>query len=116
MFERWLVAVLLLTSAAVHADEGPVRDPMQPFRPSAAAPGAPDAPAGYVLTAVLISSARSIAVVNGKPYRLGDRVGAAELVRIEPQAVHLQEAGEDLIIRLRTTRAAVEINQGDSGP
>jgi MSHA biogenesis protein MshK len=95
------VAISLLLAVAAVAAEPPLRDPMQPFEPAAAtaASGSPQAP--YRLSAVLISASRRIAVLNGRPYRQGDRIDGVEIARIEPGAVHLRRGDEQLVVRLR---------------
>jgi hypothetical protein len=75
--------------------------------------GAVVARARFVLTAVLISSERRVAIVNGKPYQLGARVDGAEIVAIEPQAVRLREHGSEHVISLGRQRAVV---QGGNAP
>lgn len=117
MYDRVLaVTVTLLALAAAHADESPLRDPMQPYRPAEVAAAARPAGPRYDLTAVLIASARRVAVVNGKLYRQGDRVNGAEIIRIEPQAVHLRDGSKDLVVRLSPQPAPAPISgEGDSG-
>jgi hypothetical protein len=76
---------------------------MRPFQ--ASVEGARDAPAAprFALTAVLISPLRRVAVVNGRPYRQGDNVDGAQITLIEPNAVHLREGSNELVLRLRGT-------------
>jgi hypothetical protein len=87
-----IAASLLLTAATVMAEEPPLRDPMRPFT-SGAVTGAAAAAAvpRFVLTAVLIAPTRRVAIVNGKPYGLGDAVDGAEIVAIELGSVRLRE-------------------------
>jgi hypothetical protein len=115
VFERVLIgAALVLHLAAAGADERAVRDPMQPFRAAEGAAAAEIAAPRYALTAVLISAARRIAVVNGQLYRQGDIVDGAEVVQIEPNAVHLRAADGSFVIRLASARAPAP-SEGDSG-
>lgn len=107
-----------LGTAAAYADDRPLpRDPTQPYgRTTAAAPGVPSGPR-FTLTAVLISSERRVAIVNGKPYLQGDRVGGAEIVRIDANAVHLRDGGGDIVVPLgRTAAAAAPRIQGENAP
>lgn len=114
MFERLsIAAVLLLALGATHAAEPPLRDPMQPFRPTVGGAAQAVAKPRYALTAVLISTVRKVAVVNGRPVREGGRVDGAEIVRIEPTAVHLRDAGRALVIPLGSNRAPAEPLEGD---
>jgi hypothetical protein len=111
-------AALVLWCAAAFAASGgePVHDPMRPFAAGAAGAGGPAAAAAprFVLTAVLISSARRVAIINGKPYRQGDKVAGAEITRIESQAVALDDGGEELVVHLGKTRASATAATGDS--
>ena len=119
MFDvRHRIAVCLLlvaAAAAVRADEPRLRDPMQPFK---AVPGAADAgPAAaprFRLTAVLISSARRVAIINGVPRQEGERVDGATLTRIEPQAVHFEQGSGTWVIRLGQAGAAGPRTEGAS--
>jgi hypothetical protein len=110
-----LVACLaLLGAATAAADElPPPGDPMRPFvvAGQSAAPGAARRP--YELTAVVISSARRIAVVNGRPYQLGERIGAAEIVGIDRQAVHLRVKGETVVVPLGRATPIVRVPAGE---
>jgi hypothetical protein len=104
-FAAFAALVLAVAAAgSVCAQTPPLRDPMRPFEPGVAGAGA-QAPRGYRLSAVLISTARRVAVVNGRPYQEGEMVDRATLIRIEPKVVHLRKDGEDLVVHL----------QGDSG-
>ena len=112
-----LVALLVFTAAAsVRAEDPPLRDPMQPYRPAASDGREGSAPRRYELSAVLISATRRVAVVNGRRYQQGDRVDGAEIIGIEPKLVHLREGSEDLVVHLSPGRTQVQISQGDSGP
>lgn len=116
MFRRAVSLALLLLAASAAADETPVRDPMRPF--DAAAPGAAAAARPrFELTAVLISSARRVAVVNGKPYGQGATVDGAEIVAIEPGVVRLRENGVEHEVFLgRTASGRPSVTQGGNGP
>jgi len=118
LFNKGLVAVLsalFWSGTAGGEEELPLRDPMQPYQ----ATGAPNvegaAPRRLELSAVLISSTRRVAVLNGRPYRQGDRVNGAELTRIEPTSVHLRGDDGEIVIRLAAGHAEEQIIQGDSG-
>lgn len=99
MFERSLMFAALLVTAAAAAEEAPVRDPMRPPGSDAAASVVAPRPR-FVLTAVLISSERRVAIVNGKPYQQGAVVDGAEIVAIERGAVRLKERGTEHVISL----------------
>lgn len=121
MFERALIGLVLLASAAVvAAEELPVRDPMQPFAATGATGrGASPAVAGprFVLTAVVLAAGRRVAVVNGEPRLLGETVGGATIVAIEADAVRLQEGGNELVIPLgRRAQVRSAAVQGETVP
>lgn len=115
MFSHAALFIALAGVVAVAAaDEPPVRDPMRPF--GAAVPGitAPARPR-FELTAVLISPARRVAIVNGKPYGQGALVDGAEIVAIESASVRLRENGVEREVSLgRPSRPSV--TQGGNGP
>jgi hypothetical protein len=120
VFERALIGLVLLASAAVvAAEELPVRDPMRPFAATRATGGASPAVAGprFVLTAVVLAAGRRVAVVNGEPRLLGETVGGATIVAIEADAVRLQEGGNELVIPLgRRAQVRSAAVQGETVP
>ena len=71
-------------------------------------PGAAPAPR-FRLTAVLISPARRVAIINGKPYQQGAKVGGAEITQIDAQSVRLRDGGEELVVHLGKTRARAAV-------
>ena len=88
MVERLTVLVASsLVAAAAMAQ--PLADPTRPAAPGAAEM-APREAAPLRLQSVLISSARSVAVIDGRPVQVGERVGDATLVSVEPSQVTLQ--------------------------
>ncbi len=115
MFSRsaLLAAAMLVAAGAARAEDASVRDPMQPYRfvgrPGGVAPR-------FALTAVLISPTRRVAIVNGKPYERGESVNGAEIVRIDPDAVHLREHGNELVVPLGHVGGAVTPSQGETTP
>lgn len=119
MFKTATLAAICFgfTLAAARADDVPApRDPMQPYaRGGAGAAGV--AKPRFMLTAVLISSERRIAVLNGKPYQSGESVDGAEIVRIESSAVHLREHGAQIVVPLgRSVPSRAAASQGDAIP
>ncbi len=109
-----LFAACFAAAGAARAADAPVRDPMQPYR-FVAGPGGGVAPR-FALTAVLISPTRRVAIVNGKPYECGESVSGAEIVRIDPDAVHLREHGNELVVPLGHAVAAGKPSQGETPP
>ena len=118
MFSRCVLiaAGVLVAASTVRAEDAPVRDPMQPYRFVAAGLGGSVAAPRFALTAVLISPTRRVAIVNGKPYESGESVNGAEIVRIDPDAVHLREHGNELVVPLGHAAAAGKPSQGVTAP
>jgi len=118
VFKATLVCALLLASLAVAAEELPVRDPMRPYgRDTAGGTTAAAAAPRFVLTGVVISPTRRIAIVNGRPYRQGQSVDGAEIVAVEAHAVRLRDGGAELVISLRPAAKSRQPNtQGETVP
>jgi hypothetical protein len=111
----WLAAVAAAGVAAQGA-EPTLRDPMRPFQPVIGEGGPGTAPAPrFRLTAVLISPSRRVAIINGKPYQQGEKIGAAEVTHIDAQSVGLREGELQLVVHLGKTRARAAAVTGDSG-
>ncbi len=75
-------------------------DPMQP--PALAAPAAAEgekAP-GLVLQSIILSKGRRIATIDGKPMKVGDIIGAAKIVAIDPASVTLREGNSTRVLEL----------------
>jgi MSHA biogenesis protein MshK len=76
-------------------------DPMQP--PAFASPAAAGEQAwggGLVLQSTLLSNGRRIAMIDGKPMKVGDRIGGARITSIDPGAVTLREANTTRVLKL----------------
>jgi hypothetical protein len=110
-----LATVSLLFALAASGAEPVVHDPMQPYRAvdGVRGPGAEPLPR-FRLTAVLISPTRRVAIVNGKPYTEGAHVNGAQITRIDPQSIELNDGGEELVIHLGRRHAAAPVVEGDS--
>jgi hypothetical protein len=117
---RRLFALLaLLAAGGAAAEELPVRDPMRPFSVGPASGGATPSATGprFALTGVVLAPERRVAVVNGKPYLLGDKVAGAKIVAIEPNAVRLDDGGREVVIHLGRTGNVRPANvQGETVP
>lgn len=74
-----LAAGLML--AAVSAVAAEVRDPTRP--PPGYGGAAPAAPPARVSSVMLRSDGRSVAIVNGEPVRVGDRLPEGRVTRID---------------------------------
>ncbi len=121
MFSRCalLVAGVLVAAGPALAADAPVGDPMQPYRYVAGPDGVGVAAPRFALTAVLISPTRRVAIVNGKPYQSGETVNGAEIIRIDADAVHLREHGNELVVPLGHAAAAAageKPSQGETTP
>jgi hypothetical protein len=67
----------------------------------------------FVLSSILISSTRRIAIVNGTRVRQGDEVGGAEVVEINAGGVQLKADGEVFELRMTTSvKTAASSKQG----
>ena len=112
-----LVLIALAADALAQAEAPRVQDPTRPYLPQPAAGGgsvaAEAADDGIVLTAILISRSRRLAVINGRVHREGERVNGDLITRIEQGAVRIARGGENVLVRLREERAAD--NDGDQG-
>jgi hypothetical protein len=116
VFRAALTALLIVAATVAAGAEPPLRDPMQPFR----AVGTPGDPSGepaprFRLTAVLISSERRVAIVNGKSYLPGALVDGAEIVDIEPRSIRLRDGDTELIVHLGSSRNPAPVAEGESG-
>jgi MSHA biogenesis protein MshK len=77
----------------------PLRDPTRP--PSAGSEPAHAAAAEpRRLQSVLISPYRSVAVIDGRPVSLGERVGGARLIAISPAEVTLEQGASRQVLKL----------------
>ncbi len=93
-----VLALLLLAATRVAAAET-LRDPTQPWTPQAEAYAAP-APR-YAVSAIFVSSARSVAILNGRRVGVGDQIEGARVVAISRDEVTLEVGGEELTLRPR---------------
>jgi MSHA biogenesis protein MshK len=78
-------------------------DPMQPpafLAPANAARGEQAPGGGLVLQSTLLSGGRRIAMIDGKPMQVGDRIGRARIVSIDPDAVTLRESNTTRVLQL----------------
>jgi MSHA biogenesis protein MshK len=84
--------LIMLAAASILAGTAlaqPLGDPTRPPAQGRAEPRQADQPRTR-LQSVLISSGRSVAVIDGRAVRPGERVGDATLISIEPAEVTLQ--------------------------
>ena len=95
--------ILMAALAAGASVAQTLSDPMQPpafVAPSTGVPGAEPAVGAPVLQSTLMSKGRRMAMIGGKPMQIGDRIGEARIVGIEPASVMLREAGVTRVLGL----------------
>lgn len=113
MFRRQ-VAVLILSGLLVvlmPAGRGSAASLPDPTRPpqrfiSPAAPGSA-VPKSWQLGSILIAPQRRVAVINGRPVSVGDRVNGAKVVAIESNQVRLQRGSREFVVNLLPKRPTV---------
>lgn len=91
---------LLLVAALVRGEQW--ADPTRPdnYRsPTAASDRA------FALSAIFVSGERRVAVLNGQLLRVGDRLGDAEVVRIDDDRVVLRAGSRSIVARLNNERS-----------
>lgn len=93
-----------------------------PTRPHTGQRSATNTPGdGMVLQSTLVSRERSMAVVNGRLYSTGDKIGRWQVMAIAPTEVVLRDAGEEKRLRLlsaisiKQQRQIVEANRHAAG-
>lgn len=94
--KNWVAILLFVAVFGAHADVLP--DPTRPT-PSGV-PGNTHVGDRYRLESILVSPVRRQAVIDGRLVRVGDGVGRAVVVRIDPDAVWLRRRGRSLGLRL----------------
>ncbi|MEH6628587.1 MAG: hypothetical protein V7739_19275 [Motiliproteus sp.] len=92
---RYSCISLLLVASAVMAGKDPTRPPGQVVKQ-----GAEVAALTYRLDSVTIGASRKLAVINGTRAMVGDRVGRARVIAIEPGSVLLAVGDESLRIAI----------------
>jgi hypothetical protein len=116
VFSRGLLVLLALgyIGSAMPA-EPRLKDPMRPYSPPPAGAGAP-ANDGYRLTTIVHSADRHVAVINGKALRVGDQIGAAQVVAIEAWQVRLMQGDKSILISLSRSKVRDDIIQREAKP
>lgn len=102
---RLLLALALATAGPVAAAaDADLRDPLRP--PGWGEGGGGDGfdASAWTLASTLIAERRRVAIVNGRPVRVGDVVGGARVLAIAPGRVELDYRGRRFTIRRDTTR------------
>lgn len=102
MFRTATLVMLLSVLGQMSAHGTELFDPMQPpeYREQPEKPGKAPAPqVHYTLTSTVISPDRRFAVINGQRVTVGEVVGGARVLEIQPSWVRLRQGG-----RIRTVR------------
>ena len=95
------VLLLLALLAATTAFGQSLRDPTRP--PSASESGREGefrASQGPVLQSVIVSRGRKLALIDGRTYTIGDKVGEAKLLAISGSEVILRGSGGNMVLKL----------------
>jgi hypothetical protein len=99
------LAIAVPASAAGDDGDDGLRDPFRPPGWNAASPATDDFDAGaWRLESTLTSNGRSVAIINGRAVRVGDRIGGARVLRVERGAARLDYNGREFTVRRATTR------------
>lgn len=113
MFRRNLAVVfwgglLVMLMPAGRGYTAPLPDPTRPpqrfVEPLAS--GA-DAEKNWQLGSILISPQRRVAVINGQPLSVGDRVDGAQVLAVEPGQVRLRRGSREFVLKLLSKRPTV---------
>ena len=109
MYKRMLL-VLVLVALCGAAGAETLSDPMRPWQ--RAASSAPVRTKGlYDLSAILYSSDRRVAVINGRTVSEGDRIGSAKVRRIDRRSLELEEHGKRIRLVLAPARSASGVSR-----
>lgn len=101
---RWAPTALLLVAAATEADglPDPLRPPTSMLAPATAADPAAAPGADLVLQSIVLADDRRVALVNGRPLRVGDRLGPWRLVRVGDADATLRGPDGERVLTLWT--------------
>lgn len=117
---RGVAALVFVVMAAAGVGPGraqPLGDPMKPPAILSAGPAVPraeaDVPDEPVLQSTILSKGRRIAMIDGKPLGVGDRIGAARVIAIGPASVTLREGPNTRVLRLYR---GVDISNAGAAP
>ena len=95
------VVLLVAAFAAGPAYAQALHDPMRPPSSSSTArDGDARGPQGPVLQSVILSQGRKLALIDGKTYAGGDKVGDAKLIAISASEVTLRASAGNKVLRL----------------
>lgn len=80
----------------------PLKDPTRPpnHRNSSTSTSGTKAAPRWVLSSTLIAPARRMATINGKTVGVGQKIGGARVVTIDPSRVALRDGNKEIILEL----------------
>ncbi len=116
VFERILTVTVIAASGinTVPVLAGMV-DPTQPpaWGSVTTTPPATAKKRGLQLQTTLVSPGRRMAIINGRSYSVGSRVGTATITEIKPFEVTLERAGKKTSLRLlpKISKSPVKMNK-----
>lgn len=98
----WAPAALLMWVVASQAAEDLERlpDPTRPHQPGTASAVAQEAVTGPELQSTMVSPTFRRAVISGRTYKQGDKIGGAVITNIQPYEVTLKQGGRETRLRL----------------
>ncbi len=103
---RTIAYFLILSLTATAHVQGAPPDPTRPPSPAEVAAwfgsGSEQQQAPFRLQSILLSPERRIAIIDGQRLRVGERLGNAEVLAIEPGRVMLERAGERIELNIDT--------------
>lgn len=85
----------------IYGQDAALADPMRPKRAVSVTAGAAPEPR-IRLQGVLRSATRRVAVINGRLYREGNRVGDAVLESIDSESIQLRRGSEIVVLYVET--------------
>jgi MSHA biogenesis protein MshK len=87
------VLLALFLPAMAAADDGERRDPLKPPGEVRSTPATTFNADAWRLVSTLVADGRRVAIINDRAVRVGDRVGGARVIAIEPGRVSLDYRG-----------------------
>lgn len=97
-----MLAALLVWVSMSQAAEDLERllDPTRPHQPGTVSAVAQEAITGPELQSTMISPTFRRAVISGRTYKQGDKIGGAVIISIQPYEVTLKQGGRETRLRL----------------
>lgn len=96
-----IVTIFCHSSLIAEVLKDPTRPPSHRYS-GIEAPGTKAAPR-WILSSTLIAPARRLATINGKTVGVGQKIGGARVLEINPSHVALRDGDKDIILELLPT-------------